>query len=126
MPKIGGGSLFSFGEGSDGFLGGGRKEDAKIFPSPFTLTLTLLGRWLNPDSVKIYARMTKQEYATWVDKLMAVKRIDTARTTSLPVMDLADAISAWGKQLHVDGDDTLERWNAEQPASAAPTRARRR
>ena len=82
-----------------------------------------MGRWLNPDSVKIYARMTKQEYAAWVDKLMAVKRIDTARTTSLPVMDLADAISAWGKQLHVDGDDTLERWNTEQPAAAAPARA---
>ena len=82
-----------------------------------------MGRWLNPDSVKIYARMTKQEYAAWVDKLMAVKRIDTARTTSLPVMDLADAISAWGKQLHVDGDDTLERWNTEQPTAAAPARA---
>ena len=42
-----------------------------------------------------YARMTKQEYATWVDRLVAVKRIDTARTTSLPVMDAADALAAY-------------------------------
>ena len=47
-----------------------------------------MGRWLNPDSIKIYARMTKQEYAGWVDKLMRVKRIDTASKTSLPVMDM--------------------------------------
>ena len=58
-----------------------------------------MGRWLNPESVKIYARMTKDEYAAWVDKIMAVKHIDTARTTSLPIMDAADAFAAWGEQL---------------------------
>ena len=52
-----------------------------------------MGRWLNPESIKTYARMSKQEYALWVDKLMHVRHIDTARTTSLPVMDLADAIA---------------------------------
>ena len=57
---------------------------------------------LNPESIKIYARMTEQEYASWVDKLMKVKRIDTARTTSLPVMDMADAIAMWGDQLKAD------------------------
>ena len=43
--------------------------------------------------------MTKREYAEWVDKLMQVRRIDTARTTNLPVMDAADAIAMWGEQL---------------------------
>ena len=61
-----------------------------------------MGRWLNPESIKIYARMSQQEYATWVDKLMSVRRIDTARTTSLPVMDMADAIALWGDELNVD------------------------
>lgn len=69
-----------------------------------------MGRWLNPESIKLYARMTKQEYAGWVDKLMSVKRIDTARTTSLPIMDAADAIAAWGDQLHVEKTNELEKW----------------
>ena len=79
-----------------------------------------MGRWLNPDSIKIYARMTKQEYAGWVDKLMRVKRIDTARTTSLPVMDMADAIAVWGDQLKVDGTNTLETWETQAPVDAKP------
>eukprot|EP00966_Prymnesium_polylepis_P120351 2781046-Prymnesium_polylepis.1 len=29
-----------------------------------------LGRWLNPKSIKIYARLGVQEYGYWVDKLM--------------------------------------------------------
>ena len=74
------------------------------------------GRWLNPDSLKIYARMSKQEYAHWIDKMMAIKRIDTARTTSLPVMDAADAIAMWGNQLSVDSP--LEHWDEEQASRA--------
>ena len=54
-----------------------------------------MGRWLSPDSVKIYSRMTTQEYATWVDRLMQVQRIDTARTTNLPIMDAASAFERW-------------------------------
>ena len=79
-----------------------------------------MGRWLNPESVKLYARMTTQEYATWIDKLMKVRRIDTARTTSLPIMDAADAIAAWGKELHLDGTDRLERWGDTPTAHAPP------
>ena len=63
-----------------------------------------MGRWLNPDSIKIYARMTKQEYATWVDKLMSVRHIDTARTTNLPIMDAAAAIAAWGSELDMQAE----------------------
>ena len=58
-----------------------------------------MGRWLNPESIKIYARMTTKEYALWVDKLMGVRRIDTARTTNLPCMDAADSIAQWGVDL---------------------------
>ena len=43
--------------------------------------------------------MSKAEYATWVDKLMAVRHIDTARTTSLPIMDAADALAVWENEL---------------------------
>jgi hypothetical protein len=80
------------------------------------------GRWLNPDSLKIYARISKQEYAEWVDKLMSVRRIDTARTTSLPVMDAAEAIAAWGDQLKFGKNDMLEPWNDKDttPLVAAP------
>ena len=79
-----------------------------------------MGRWLNPDSIKIYARMTTQEYALWVDKLMAVKRIDTARTTSLPVMDAAAAIAQWHDQLHVNGMAHVTEWVAPAPVEVAP------
>ena len=58
-----------------------------------------MGRWLNPESIKIYARMTKEEYAEWVDKILTVRRIDTARTTNLPIMDAAEAFAQWGVNL---------------------------
>ena len=86
-----------------------------------------MGRWLNPDSIKIYARMTKQEYSLWIDKIMQVKRIDTARTTNLPIMDAADAIAAWGTQLHEKGTDRLEQWTDEPaPTHVAPPAPLRR
>jgi hypothetical protein len=78
-----------------------------------------MGRWLNPESIKIYARMTTQEYSLWVDKLMNVKRIDTARTTNLPIMDLADAIAEWGDELKETGTRGAPAWD-EEPAPAAP------
>ena len=77
------------------------------------------GRWLNPDSLRIYARISKQEYAEWVDKLMSVRRIDTARTTSLPIMDAADAIAVWGDQLKIDGTAMLETWTEPTPQAKA-------
>ena len=43
--------------------------------------------------------MTTQEYSAWIDKLMAVKRIDTARTTSLPSMEAADVLSMYYDQI---------------------------
>jgi hypothetical protein len=60
--------------------------------------------------------MSKQEYALWVDKLMAVRRIDTARTTSIPVMDAADAILLWGEELRLGTDkkDDLPSWGDNQ------------
>ena len=59
-------------------------------------------------------------YAYWVDKLMAVQRLDTARTTSLPVMDAADAMARWGSQLGVDGAETLERWDDKEAIQSTP------
>ena len=64
--------------------------------------------------------MTRDEYALWVDKLMAVRRIDTARTTSLPIMDAADAIAAWRGALHINGSAQLGAWTDSGPARNAP------
>ena len=85
-----------------------------------------MGRWLNPESIKIYARMTKDEYASWVDKLMAVRRIDTARTTSLPVMDLAGALEAYGEQLNIEKPAFDEAWEkAPVPERVPPAPLKR-
>ena len=51
---------------------------------------------------------------------MAVTRIDTARTTSLPIMDAADAIAAWGNELHVNGSARLEVWDDKAATRAEP------
>lgn len=78
-----------------------------------------MGRWLNPASVKIYARMSKEEYGEWVDKLMAVKRIDTARTTNLPIMDAADAFAGWSKELGLEKSQPLEGWGDKRETAVA-------
>ena len=84
-----------------------------------------MGRWLNPESIKIYARMTKQEYSHWVDKAMAVKRLDTARTTNLPVMDLADAmVATWGDKIAKDAQ--VGQWeDTPAPPTVPPPPLRR-
>ena len=76
-----------------------------------------MGRWLSPHSLKLYARITKQEYATWVDRMMQVQRIDTARTTNLPVIDAADALSIYGDQLTDDGPRP-NRWREPEATTA--------
>lgn len=57
------------------------------------------GRWLNQESVKIYARLTTEEYAHWMNKIMSVTTIDAARTTNLPPMEIADMIREWHTEL---------------------------
>ena len=79
-----------------------------------------MGRWLNPESIKIYARMTTKEYATWVDKLMAVKRIDTARTTSLPVLDMADALEHWASEV-TDTTGASSKWSDNETGRTGAT-----
>ena len=46
---------------------------------------------------------------------MGVKHIDTARTTNLPVMDMADAIAAWGDALDVEKG--MPEWDALTPTT---------
>ena len=50
-------------------------------------SIQALGRWLNPESLRIYARMNVLEYTHWIDKIMSFKTVDASRTTSLPVCD---------------------------------------
>jgi membrane-bound inhibitor of C-type lysozyme len=77
-----------------------------------------MGRWLNPDSVKIYARMTKEEYAMWIDKIMSVKRIDSTRTTNMPIMDAADAIATVHNGSKAKGEENqLTHWSQTPQAT---------
>eukprot|EP00966_Prymnesium_polylepis_P286137 6609489-Prymnesium_polylepis.1 len=57
------------------------------------------GRWLNPESVKIYARLTTEEYARWMNEIMKVTAIDAARPTNLPPMEIADMALEWQREL---------------------------
>ena len=80
------------------------------------------GRWLNPDSIKIYARISAQEYMLWIDRMMRVQRIDTARTTNLPTMDLADALLPHAKEVHADSPEWLASWDrSPAPQTVAPS-----
>ena len=54
-----------------------------------------LGRWMNPESIKIYARLGTEEYKHWIDKMMTVTHIDATRTTNLPPLDQADVLRLW-------------------------------
>ena len=63
------------------------------------------GRWLNPASLRIYARITTSEYAHWVDKLMSVRHIDAARTTNLGVLDESSYLSDWQDALSHKSSD---------------------
>ena len=71
------------------------------------------GRWLNPESVKIYARLGVDEYCHWMDEIMKVNHIDAARTTNLPCMDAADALAGWDDAL---GDD----FDSKAPEGPSP------
>lgn len=51
---------------------------------------------MNPESVRIYARLTRHEYSTWVDRMLTVEHLDATRTTNLPTIDAADALQEWG------------------------------
>ena len=57
--------------------------------------------------------------------MMSVRRIDTARTTSLPVMDMADAIAAWHGELKLNlkGDDAMPQWQAPATPKSEPGRS---
>ena len=54
------------------------------------------GRWISPDSVRVYARMSVPEYSTWMDKLMKVSHLDALRTTNIPIMDAEEMLAPWG------------------------------
>jgi hypothetical protein len=49
------------------------------------------GRWMNPESLRIYARLGRDEYAYWLDKMLTV-RVDTARTTSTAILSAEEAV----------------------------------
>ena len=53
-----------------------------------------LGRWLNPESLRIYARMSVVEYTHWIDKMMGFTTVDATRTTNLPMCDEGPALGA--------------------------------
>ena len=77
-----------------------------------------MGRCPNLDSIRTYARMTNTEYAAWVHRLMGVKRIDTARTTNLPVIETADGLASRGDELWKPGAEAMDTWAAPDALTA--------
>ena len=51
---------------------------------------------------------------------MSVRHIDTTRTTSLPVMDMADAIEMWGNELSIKNSDQVDQWRETTPQQEVP------
>ena len=97
------------------------------------LLIQALGRWLNPESIKIYARLGVQEYGYWVDKLMTVRHIDATRTTNLPAMEQADVLRPWWEHLggaeeqrcgRYPTNDIFDAAAASAAASASPSLTR--
>jgi hypothetical protein len=81
------------------------------------------GRWLNPESVKVYARLGVAEYSRWMNKIMSVTHIDATRTTNLPATDAADAVCAWWEELGDRETDTAardDRYDTRAAAEPAP------
>ncbi|KAL3921923.1 MAG: hypothetical protein SGPRY_004736 [Prymnesium sp.] len=75
-----------------------------------------LGRWISPESVRIYARLTKQDYASWLEKMLTVEHLDAARVTTLPIiMEAADALQVWG-----DTKDRLHDAVFDERATSTP------
>ena len=62
-----------------------------------TPLIMAFGRWLNPDSVKIYARLGVAEYSEWMNKLMKVSNVDSTRTSNL--LDEDDLLAGWAAAL---------------------------
>ncbi|KAL3908233.1 MAG: hypothetical protein SGPRY_009881 [Prymnesium sp.] len=57
------------------------------------------GRWMSPDSIKIYARFSVLEYTKWMDRIIRVYyNIDALRTTSFPVMDADGAFAPFASK----------------------------
>ena len=91
-----------------------------------------LGRWLNPDSVKLYARLTAGEYAMWIDKIMSVDHVDATRTTNFPVMDVEDILRPWEEALREpttgkrkrSGEDAFDAAAATVAGAVAPALSR--
>jgi hypothetical protein len=81
----------------------------RMLDAPKRVSMTF-GRWLNPASLRIYARMTTTEYTSWVDRLLSVRHIDAARTTNLGLFDESSFMQGWEegfRQREEQGADAL-------------------
>lgn len=55
-------------------------------------------RWLNPESIKIYARASVVEKIHWVDEIAKVKAINAARTTTIDNLAATNTMAAWRRR----------------------------
>ena len=55
-------------------------------------TIQALARWRSPESIRIYARMNPDVYATWVAKSMQ-QRASSTTTANLPTIDRHEALA---------------------------------
>ena len=66
-------------------------------------------RWLNPESIKIYARASVNEKVHWVDEIFKVRSVDAARTTTVNAVAGTDIMYAWEKELGATNDSATQR-----------------
>lgn len=91
----------------------------RVLGAPDAL-IQAFGRWMNPESLKIYSRMTSTEYTTWMDKVMSVKSLDATRVTNLPIMDTIDMVREWQQHHAMALFDADASTKARPPPGTAP------
>ena len=77
---------------------------------------------MNPESIKIYARLGTEDYKYWIDKMMTVTHIDAARTTNLPPLDQANVLRLWWEDAS-DPAARRPRTRDDQPTRSSPGEA---
>ena len=75
-------------------------------------TIQALGRWLNPASIRIYKRMSVQEYSMWVDRMMRFETVKATRTNNV-IIDADQMAREWQHCLNDEPTPKRPRHNTE-------------
>ena len=67
-------------------------------------TIQALARWRSPESIRIYARMNPDVYASWVTRSLQ-QRASSTSTANLPVIDRHEALARLHAEDYVEADE---------------------